>query len=173
MPTRPAVWTSRLTTPGAGAFAVLFGLQALIRALVTVALSVQTMEIMGSDEAVSTLFLIGSVAALCIVFVIPRLAEWMGRARLCYLAVLLVAASLGLFVLREPSSQVAGFVLRTSGIAVLFAVLSMFIMDHVRREELGRSEPLRMLSVGIAWTAGPVLGVQIEILWGRKLLDSN
>ncbi len=166
MPTRPAVWTSRLTTPGAGAFAVLFGLQALIRALVTVALSVQTMEIMGSDEAVSTLFLIGSVAALCIVFVIPRLAEWMGRARLCSLAVLLVAASLGLFVLREPSSQVAGFVLRTSGIAVLFAVLSMFIMDHVRRDELGRSEPLRMLSVGIAWTAGPVLGVQIEILWG-------
>jgi MFS family permease len=166
MPTRPAVWTSRLTTPGAGAFAVLFGLQALSRALVTVALSVQTMEIMGSDEGVSTLFLIGSVAALCIAFVIPRLAEWMGRARLCSLAILLVAASLALFVLREPPSQVAGFVLRTSGVAILFAVLSMFIMDHVRRDELGRAEPLRMLSVGMAWAAGPFLGVQIEKLWG-------
>ena len=166
MPTRPAVWTSRLTTPGAGAFAVLFGLQAFIRALVTVALSVQTMEIMGSDEGVSALFLVGSLAALAIAFVIPRLAEWMGRARLCSLAILVVAASAGLFILREPPTQVLGFVLRACGIAVLFAVLSMFIMDHVRRAELGRSEPLRMLSIGGAWTLGPFLGVQIESLWG-------
>ncbi len=43
MPTGPAVWTSRLTTPGAGSFAVLFVLKAFIRALVTVALSVETM----------------------------------------------------------------------------------------------------------------------------------
>ena len=121
MPTRPAVWTSRLTTPGAGAFAVLFGLQAFIRALVTVALSVQTMEIMGSDEGVSALFLVGSLAALAIAFVIPRLTEWMGRARLCSLAILVVAASAGLFILREPSTQVLGFVLRACGIAVLFA----------------------------------------------------
>ena len=166
MPTRPAVWTSRLTTPGAGAFAVLFGLQAFIRALVTVALSVQTMAIMGSDEGVSALFLVGSLAALALAFVIPRLAGWLGRARLCSLAILLVIAASGLFILQEPPTQVLGFVLRACGIAILFAVLSMFIMDHVRRRELGRSEPLRMLSIGLAWTAGPFLGAQIEILWG-------
>ena len=166
MPTRPAVWTSRLTTPGAGAFAVLFGLQAFIRALVTVALSVQTMAIMDSDEGVSALFLVGSLAALALAFVIPRLADWLGRARLCSLAILLVIAASGLFILQEPPTQVLGFVLRACGIAILFAVLSMFIMDHVRRRELGRSEPLRMLSIGLAWTAGPFLGAQIEILWG-------
>ncbi len=166
MPTRPAVWTSRLTTPGAGAFAVLFGLQAFVRALVTVALSVQTMAIMGSDEGVSALFLMGSLAALALAFVIPRLAGWLGRARLCSLAILLVIAASGLFILQEPPTQVLGFVLRACGIAILFAVLSMFIMDHVRRRELGRSEPLRMLSIGLAWTAGPFLGAQIEILWG-------
>ena len=59
----PVVWTSRLTTPGAGPFAALFGLEALGRALVVVVLPVQTLELMGSDEGVSILFLAGAVAA--------------------------------------------------------------------------------------------------------------
>ncbi len=166
MPTRPAVWMTRLTTPGAGAFAVLFGLQAFGQALITVALSVQTMEIVGSDEGVSRLFLVGSLAALSMTFVIPQLARWMGRARLCTLAILFILASAGLFMQQGLGTQIAGFVFRFCGIAILYAGLSMFIMDHIARGQLGRSEPLRMLSIGIAWTEGPLCGVQIENLWG-------
>lgn len=166
MPITPVVWITRLTTPGAGALAILFGLEALGRALVTVALPVQTLEIMGSDEGVSSLFLVGSVSALSVAFVVPRLVLWLGRARLCSLAIALLAASSALFVLQEIPSQVAGFVVRACAVAMLYAGLSMFIMGHVRRRELGRSEPLRMLSVGIGWTLGPAAGVQIETLWG-------
>ena len=166
MPITPVVWTNRLTTPGAGALAVLFGLEALGRALVTVALPVQTLAIMGSDEGVSSLFLVGSVAALSMAFVVPRLVLWLGRARLCSLAIALLAASSALFILQEIPTQVAGFMVRACAVAMLYAGLSLFIMEHVRRRELGRSEPLRMLSVGIGWTLGPAAGVQIEYLWG-------
>jgi ACDE family multidrug resistance protein len=162
----PVVWTSRLTTPGAGAFAVLFGLEALGRALVTAALPVQTLELTGSDEGVSTLFLLGSVAAVAMAFVVPPLVHWLGRARVCTLAILLIAAAAALFAQQELPSQVLAFVLRACGVAILYAGLSLFIMDHIRRAELGRSEPLRMLSVGLGWTLGPVAGVQIEALWG-------
>ena len=166
MPITPVVWITRLTTPGAGALAILFGLEALGRALVTVALPVQTLEIMGSDEGVSSLFLVGSVSALSMAFVVPRLVLWLGRARLCSLAIALLAASSALFVLQEIPAQAAGFVVRACAVAMLYAGLSLFIMEHVRRRELGRSEPLRMLSVGIGWTLGPAAGVQIENLWG-------
>ncbi len=166
MPITPVVWTNRLTTPGAGALAVLFGLEALGRALVTVALPVQTLAIMGSDEGVSSLFLVGSVAALSMAFVVPRLVLWLGRARLCSLAIALLAASSALFILQEIPTQFAGFMVRACAVAMLYAGLSLFIMEHVRRRELGRSEPLRMLSVGIGWTLGPAAGVQIENLWG-------
>ncbi len=162
----PAVWTSRLTTPGAGAFAVLFGIEALGRALVAAALPLQTLELMGSDEGVSTLFLVGSVAAIAMAFVVPRLVLMVGRARVVTFGILLIAAAAGLFTFQELPSQVLGFVLRACGVAILYAGLSLFIMDHIRRAELGRSEPLRMLSVGLGWTLGPVAGVQMEALWG-------
>lgn len=166
MENRPVVWTSRLTTPGAGAFAVLFGLEAFGRALLTTALPIQTLKIVGSDEGVSSLFLIGSIVAILVIFAIPRLVAWMGRARLCSFAVLLIAASSGLFILQELPSQIFGFAARACGVAILYAGLSLFILEHIRRHELGRSEPLRMLSVGIGWSVGPITGVQLEAMWG-------
>ena len=162
----PVVWTSRLTTPGAGPFAVLFGLEALGRALVVVVLPVQTLELMGGDEGVSILFLVGSVTAIAMAFVVPRLVAWIGRARVVTLGILMIAGAAGLFTFQELPSQVLAFVLRACGVAILYAGLSLFVMDHIRRRELGRSEPLRMLSVGLGWTVGPVAGIQIEALWG-------
>lgn len=162
----PAVWISRLTTPGAGPFAVLFGLEALGRALVVVVLPVQTLELMGSDEGVSILLLVGSLAAIAMAFVVPRLVAWIGRARVVTLGMLMIAAAAGLFTFQELPSQALAFVLRACGVAILYAGLSLFVMDHIRRRELGQSEPLRMLSVGLGWTLGPVAGIQIEALWG-------
>ena len=162
----PVVWTSRLTTPGAGPFAALFGLEALGRALVAVVLPVQTLELMGSDEGVSILFLAGAVAAIAMAFVVPRLVAWIGRARVVTLGMLMIAGAAGLFTFQELPSQGLAFVLRACGVAILYAGLSLFVMDHIRRRELGRSEPLRMLSVGLGWTVGPVAGIQIEALWG-------
>ncbi len=89
----PSDWTSRLTTPGAGAFAVLFGIEALGRALVAATLPLQTLELMGSDEGVSILFLAGAVAAIAMAFVVPRLVFMLGRARVVTLGILLVAGA--------------------------------------------------------------------------------
>ena len=161
-----AVWLSYLSAPGAGAFALLFGLNAFSRALLTVALPVQSLEIVGSDAGVSALFLVGSVTSLTFAFLVPQLAHWMGRARLCSLAIFLLVIAMGLFLGGELTTQVLGFILRAGGTAIFHAALNMFIMDHIPRQELGRSEPLRMLSIGIAWTLGPLIGVEVEALWG-------
>ena len=156
----------RPARPGAGAFAVLFGLEALGRSVIAVVLPIQTLQVMGSDEGVSTLFLIGAVAALCLAFLIPRLIGRLGRVRLSAVGILLMAAAAVLFVVQDLPAQVLGFVLRAGGFAFLYAGLSLFVMEYIPRDMLGRSEPLRMLSVGVAWTVGPLLGVRIEALWG-------
>lgn len=166
MTIRPAIWTSRVTAPSALAFAALFGFEAFGRALMTAALPVQTLRLLGSDEGVSALYLLGSVGALAIAFLVPRLVTWLGRGRLCGLAILTTVGAAALFIPQALPSQMAGFILRAVGTALLYAGLSMFIMDHIRRQEFGRSEPVRMLVVGLAWTIGPFAGVQIEALWG-------
>ncbi len=158
--------SSRPARPGAGAFAVLFGLESLGRSVIAVVLPIQTLQVMGSDEGVSALFLVGAVAALCLAFFIPRLIGRLGRVRLSALGILFMAAAAVLFVLQDLPTQVLGFVLRAGGFAFLYAGLILFVMEHIPRDKLGRSEPLRMLSVGIAWTVGPLLGVWIEALGG-------
>jgi MFS family permease len=121
---------------------------------------------MGSDEGVSALFLVGAVAALGLAFLIPHLIERLGRVRLSALGILLMASAAVLFVIQDLPAQVLGFVLRAGGFAFLYSGLSLFVMDHIPRDKLGRSEPLRMLSVGVAWTVGPLLGVWVEAQWG-------
>ena len=166
MTRRPPVWTTHIAAPVARDFAILSGLESLTRALIAAALPIQTQALFGSDESVSALSLTGSVAALGVALSLPRIALVLGRARLCMLGVALVGTASVLFMLQLASAQVLGFVLRAIGSAVFFSVVSMYIMDHVRRARIGRSEPLRLLFIGLAWTFGPIAGVQIEALWG-------
>jgi MFS family permease len=163
---RLPVWTTRLTTPGADAFAILSGMEAFSRALVVAPLSIQTQELIGSDEGVSAMVLAGSVAALSVALLIPRLAVAFGRARLCAAGIALALAATGFFTIGVVSAQLAGFIARAVGSAVFFATLSMYIMDHVRRDRIGRSEPLRLLYIGLGWTVGPVAGVELGLAFG-------
>ena len=160
------VWITRIVTPGATAFAALSGLESLTRALIAAALPIQTQAIFGNDESVSALSLIGALAALAMALLIPKLALVVGRARLCVLGLLLVALASGLFMLQMIPSQVFGFAARAVGAVIFYSVISMYIMDHVRRDQIGRSEPRRLLFIGLAWTFGPIAGVQLEALWG-------
>ena len=166
MSRRPPVWTTHLATPGAQAFAILSGLEALSRAFITAALPIQTQALFGNDESVSALYLVGSISALSIALFIPRIAMLIGRVRLCTLGLVLLIGSSILFVFQIIPGQVVGFAIRAVGTAIFYSVVSMYIMDHVRRDQIGRSEPLRLLFIGLAWTIGPILGVQFEVWWG-------
>ena len=136
------------------------------RAVIVAALPIQTQALFGNDESVSTLTLIASVAALSIALILPRLTVAIGRARLCTIGLIMLAAAALLFILQMMSTQVLGFVIRAVGAAIFYSVISMYIMDHVRRDEIGRSEPLRLLFIGLAWTLGPIAGVYIEEFGG-------
>jgi MFS family permease len=166
MSQRPPVWVTHLATPGANAFAILSGLESLSRALITAALPLQTQELFGNDESVSVLSLVGSGAALGIALLLPQLAIALGRARLCALGTIMLAAAAILFMLQLVPTQVLGFAIRAIGTAIFYSIVSMYIMDHVRRDQIGRSEPLRLLFIGLSWTIGPVAGVWIEVQWG-------
>ncbi|MEM1199572.1 MAG: MFS transporter [Pseudomonadota bacterium] len=142
------------------------GFESLTRAFVAAALPIQTQALFGNDESVSTLILIGSVVSLAVALFIPKLSVLLGRARLAYAGLVMLVAATALFMLQLVPAQVFGFIIRALGTAIFFSVLSMYIMDHVRREQIGRSEPLRLLFIGLGWTFGPLIGVKLEEVWG-------
>lgn len=150
----------------ARAFAILSGMEASTRSVLAAALPIQTQALFGTDESVSALTLAGSVAALAATFLIPSAARAIGRRRLCALGIAAVALASVFFMLHLIPAQIFGFICRAVGSVVFFSAVSMYIMDHVPRAGLGRSEPLRLLCIGLAWTLGPIAGVELEAAFG-------
>ncbi len=158
---RHPVWLTRVRTTGAEAFAVLFTIESLSRAVLATVIPLQALALLGNAQKVSLLFFAVSIAGLCGSFTVPWLIR-RTRRRWVYSmgAVLLVAAS-ALLANATLVGQVAGMVLRVYGVVALSICLNLYIMEHIDRRDLNRSEPLRIFYSAGAWTAGPVLGVYL------------
>lgn len=154
-----AVWLRRIKSPGAETLAFLYGLEAVSRATASAVLPIDTVHLLGSDEAVSFCVFTASAIAIPSVLAAPALARRFGRPALLTIFCLSGALAAFLFSLNIADVQVLGFILRALGVALVSICLNLFVMDYVRRGDLGRSEPIRMLALGIGWIIGPLIGV--------------
>jgi predicted MFS family arabinose efflux permease len=71
-----------------------------------------------------------------------------------------------LFVFHTLPAQVGGMLLRVMGASSLAITLNLYIMDHIRRTEVMRSESIRMAWSMLAWTGGPTLGILLYTHFG-------
>lgn len=154
-----AVWLRRIRAPGAETLAFMFGLEALSRGSASAVLAIDTVQILGSDETVSVCVLLGSIVTIPTLLLAPALARRFGRPSVMTGAAVGGALAALLFSLFLAEAQIAGFILRALAVGLVSFCLNLFIMDYVRRGDLGRTEPMRMLSLGIGWIIGPAVGV--------------
>lgn len=157
---------------GAYTFAGIFAVESFVRALNSTVVSLQAYDILGSAQKVSMLSTAVSVAVLFTTLMLPHLLGRM-RRRWAYTfgACLMIAASLA-FASHIVAGQATGMLLRNLGAAVMNITLSLYIMDHIRRADLARSEPLRLSLSTFSWMAGPALGVWLYVNfgpWGPQL----
>jgi len=148
-------------------FAILFAVESFARAVVSTVVSVQAYDLLKSGQNVSLLFTVVGLFVPLGTLAVPLLNHFMPR-RWVYTSgvMLLVAASL-CFASFTLVGQAAGMYLRVLGTAVLNITLSLYILDHIRRAELVRSEPLRLSYSVVSWTAGPYLGVWLYANYGH------
>lgn len=156
------VWLRRIKSPGAETIAILFGLESVSRGTASAVLPIDTVRLLGSDEAVSLCVLVGSIVAIPSVFAAPALARRFGRLWMMSLAGIGAALAGVMFALDMAETQVLGFILRALGVALISICLNLFVMDYVRRGDLGKSEPIRMMALGIGWIVGPMIGVTLS-----------
>jgi MFS family permease len=150
----------------AGTFGILFLLESLVRAFNSGVLSIQAYDLLGSTRAVSVLGTAVSFTVLIITLCMPYLFGRM-RRRYAYTlgGLMLIGGSIGLASFTLPG-QVLGVILRNSGASIMNVTLQLYIMDHIRKTELTRSEPLRLAVSTLAWVAGPVTGVWLYTHYG-------
>jgi MFS family permease len=147
-------------------FALLFSLESLVRALNAAVLSTQAYDLLGSSQQVSVLATCVSISVLCTTLVMPLLLGNL-RRRWAYTfgVTLLMAGALALATFTIPG-QVVGTYLRNTGASLVNITLQLYILEHIRKNDLVRSEPIRLAVSTIAWTAGPWIGITLYDNYG-------
>lgn len=151
---------------GALAFATLFALESFARALAATVISIQAYELLKDNQKVSVLFTLVGIGGLCATVTIPLIIRVTAR-RWVYSsgAVLLMLAGV-LLATHTLAGQATGMFLRIFGTACLNITLSLYIMEHIRKQDLVKSEPLRLALSTASWTIGPYLGVFLYERYG-------
>ena len=146
---------------GALAFATLFALESLARALVSTVISVQAFDLLQNNQRVSMLFTVIGIGGLAATLTIPVLVRLTARRWVYTGGTLLLMAAGALLATHTLAGQAAGMFFRLLGTACLNITLSLYILDHIRKQDLVRSEPLRLALSTASWTVGPYLGVYL------------
>lgn len=161
MHVRHPIGLRRLSAPGAEAFAILFALESMARAILATVIPLDAFALLGGAQKVSILFFAVSVVGLAGNFAMPWLIRRMARRWVySFGALLLIAANAFLGAGTLPM-QVIGMGLRIFGVVCITNCVNLYIMDHIARRDFSRVEPKRIFYSAGAWTVGPVLGVYL------------
>ncbi len=170
---RCTIWRSSQTDSaatqrkgGTYTFALLFSLESMVRALNAAVLSTQAYDLLGSSQRVSVLATFVSISVLGTTLLMPMLLGNL-RRRWAYTfgVVLLMAGALAL-ASYTVAGQVMGTYFRNTGSSLVNVTLQLYILDHIRKTDLVRSEPMRLATSTLAWAAGPWIGITLYDTYG-------
>jgi MFS family permease len=158
---------------GAYTFASIFAVESFMRALNSTVVSLQAYDILGTSQKVSVLSTSVSITVLATTLMLPHVLGNLRRRWAYTLGIVLTMLASLAFASHVLAGQAAGMLLRNVGAAVMNITLSLYILDHIRRSDLARTEPLRLSLSTFSWMAGPALGVWLYVNfgpWGPQLM---
>ena len=156
------------TRAGTMTFAMLFAGESLVRSLNVSVIPLQARELLGSSQKVSLAATVVSLAVLVTTLSMPFLLRNVRRRWTYSLGIGLIVTAAGLFATYTAAGQVIGLYLRNTGAAVMNVTLSLYIMDHIRKEQLTQSEPVRLAVSTVSWVVGPVTGAWLFTHYGSS-----
>jgi len=151
-----------LVVPSALSFGAMFAVGAFGRALMSAIIPIEALGILGSARNVSLLYFGVAAVNLLASFAIPALIQAFRRRRVYVAAILIGTLAPLLIGLDNAASLSLGALCREVGAIALMVTQNLYIMDHIRRRDFVRSEPLRLFFGAAAWGFGPALGVVIH-----------
>ena len=173
---KPRIETASAFRPkGAGVFALLYVTESCSRALSSSVIPITAYELLKDEQKVSVLYTFVSSMGLCLSLMIPLLIARLSRRWVYTLGALSLMAGAGALATFTLPGQMIGMLSRVFGSSCLSIVLSLNIMDNVPKEQLVRTESLRMASSAFSWSLGPFAGVwlyQVYGLWAASAAAS-
>ncbi len=146
----------------AGGFVVLFTLESTCRALLMTVVPLQAYTLFKDAQLVSFTYVGVSAAGLFISLALPVVMHSIPRRWMMTAGALVYMSSATFLAAGTVPGLIAGLALQITATAMLEVTINLYLMDHVPRKELNSFEPRRLLYSGLAFAAGPWLGVYMN-----------
>ncbi|PWE26577.1 MFS transporter [Pararhodobacter marinus] len=150
--------------PGARAFATLSGLEAMIRGILLSVFPLAMYDALGDAGRVSQVYFVIGLVSLAVGLLLPWINRRIPRRWL-------YTSGAALYVVGGVAGAAGGMwvvvALMTCTLATVtcFICLNAYVLDYVAKNDLGRTETLRMFYSALSWSAGPVTGVALMKIW--------
>lgn len=159
-------WLGAVGRPGATSLAVLFALSTCHRALLITVVPLLAHRMLGDAQMVSLLYFGASIFGLAASLAVPWAVTRITRRGMLTLAALIGVVGVTLIGFGGTTGLIVGMPLFVFSQTAVEICLSLYVMDHIGRRELGRFEPMRIFLAAGIWLVGPWLGVRLEGISG-------
>lgn len=166
MDANPLLWLRPTRKPGAGAFATLFALDSFARASVVTVLYLQAKDLQITDRHITLFSNIASLSSLGFSFLVPFLMHRFRRRWVYTVGIGLGMGAAVSLACASTGGEVVALILRALSNVAISTGLLLYVMDFIPRNEMIRSEPLRLFSGCLPWGLGPWIGVQLYDRFG-------
>jgi MFS family permease len=166
MDANPLLWLRPTRKPGAGAFATLFALDSFARASIITVLYLQAKDLAVTDRHITLFTNMASVSSLTFSFLVPFLIHRFRRRWVYTAGIGLGMAAAVALASASIVGEAAALILRALSSVAISTGLLLYVMDFIPRNEMIRSEPLRLFSGCLPWGLGPWIGVQLYDRFG-------
>ncbi len=151
-------------TPGVHAFALLSGIEAVVRGTALAVYPLVMYRVWGDAATVAQLYFAVGVCSLLTTLALPMIARRIPRRWIYTFGAMLYVLSAVLGI-AGGKAVTAALLCHTMGTAMVFVCFNAYVLDHVGKMDFGRLESLRLVYAGLGWSLGPVTGVWLLGVW--------
>lgn len=155
-----------LVSEAGNSLARLNALDGFSRSLLVGVVPLLALEALGSKQAVTNAYLLGSIMTLMITLNFASLERWLKRRWVLTLGGGFLICAAPILYLGSGFEFALGIGLRSAAASLFSVCLSLYIMDYIGKKDLTRVESRRMVFNGVAWLIGPSLGIW---LWNNTV----
>ena len=151
-----------LSRPTMPAFSALFTLDPLSRSIIVTVVPLMALERFGTAQNVSIFFFVLGIFGVGMSLTVPWFVSRFYRRGTFTMGAITGVVAMGLFIHGEMWSLCLGMAVHLFASSCIDVSLNLYMMEHVRRQDFGRFEPIRMFFLAFSWCVGPFLGVYLR-----------
>ncbi len=140
-------------------FARLNALEGFARALIIGVIPLLALDALGSKEAVTWAYLVGSALTLAITLNFATLERVLQRRWVMTLGAGFTGVAVAILLFADGMILALAIGLLQASASLFSVCLSLYIMDYIGKRDLIFTETRRLLYAGMAWMIGPTLGL--------------